>query len=200
MMTRRRDHKHNHQTGDNQHDGDQAGQGDAAPAGWELATDDPVLALKVAVEADEEDDDADSQEGGAEGFAQVAEAGGGMGIECCGSGVQELVEEGGGAVFARGGDGVGLLVQHGLDVGVDFWGEACAHQGAQGEGSGGLVSAVEGVGVVVLVSFSLLLLGFCKAGVQAEKLCDGDADAGECEGGAEPGEKGTFQGEVVSCD
>jgi len=115
-MTRRRHHKHNHQTRDNQHHGDQTGQRDAASASWELAADDPVLALKVPVEADEEDDDADTQEGGAERLAQVAEAGGGVGVECCGFGLEELVEEGGGAVFAGIRDGVGLLVEHGLDV------------------------------------------------------------------------------------
>jgi hypothetical protein len=56
------------------------------------------------------------------------------------------------------------------------------------------------VGVLVPLSLLLLLLAICEAGVQAEELRYGDADAGECEGGAEPGEKGAFEGEVVSRD
>lgn len=74
MISRGHKHQHDDQTGHDQHHGNQPRQGDAAPARRKLAPDDPVLAFKISMEADEQDDDADAQKGGSEGFAQVSKS------------------------------------------------------------------------------------------------------------------------------
>ncbi|OJD09429.1 hypothetical protein ACJ73_10323, partial [Blastomyces percursus] len=48
--------------------------GNAAPARGELAADNPVLALEVSVEADQEDHNGYAEEGGAERLAEAAQA------------------------------------------------------------------------------------------------------------------------------
>lgn len=69
------------QTSHDQRRRNQGNERHAAPRGRELAADDPVLALKVAMEADEEDDDGDAEEGGAERLADLAQLGAGVGGE-----------------------------------------------------------------------------------------------------------------------
>ncbi|KAI9856492.1 MAG: hypothetical protein M1830_006403, partial [Pleopsidium flavum] len=64
------------QTNHNQRGRDQRHKRHTAPTSREFAADDPMLAFEIAVEADEEDDDGDAEESGAEGFADLAEAGG----------------------------------------------------------------------------------------------------------------------------
>jgi len=71
----RRNRQHDDQTHDDQPAGHCSHNQDAASRRRELASDNVVLALEEAVEADEEDEDGDGDEGGAERLAGVAEAG-----------------------------------------------------------------------------------------------------------------------------
>jgi hypothetical protein len=70
-----RNRQHDGQTRDNQPAGHRSHNQDAASRRRELTSDNVVLALEEAVEADEEDKDGDGNEGGAERLADVAEAG-----------------------------------------------------------------------------------------------------------------------------
>jgi hypothetical protein len=71
----RRNRQHDDQTRDNQPAGHRRHNQDAASRRRELASDNVVLALEEAVEADEEDEDGDGDEGGAERLANLTEAG-----------------------------------------------------------------------------------------------------------------------------
>lgn len=89
-----------------------------------------MLALEVPVEADEEDHDADAYKGRAERFAQMSQFGRGVGIKFCGA--EELVQKRRGRVVGGIVNGVFLALEDGLDVRVNLWREAGAHEGAQG--------------------------------------------------------------------
>lgn len=65
----------NNQASDNQGAGNGTDDDDTAPAGGEFASDYIVLALKVAVEAQQQDQNGNAEEGCAEGFANLAQAG-----------------------------------------------------------------------------------------------------------------------------
>lgn len=75
----RRNGQYNRQRRNDQCRRDKRRQCNASSTGWELATDNPVLTLKVSVEANYEDEDGDADERGAERFADTAKAGGGRG-------------------------------------------------------------------------------------------------------------------------
>jgi hypothetical protein len=120
VISRRRHHQHHHQARHNKRYGNQSHQRHTPPTSRELATNNPMLALKVPVETDKENHDADPQEGCAERFPQVAQPGCGIGVVGCGA--EEVVEEGGGLVFRGAVDGVLLLLEGCLDMLVDIWG------------------------------------------------------------------------------
>lgn len=180
-----------------------------------------MLALKVSLEADEEDHDADGEKGRAQRFADVSEPGGGGGfgggvgvgaaVGVGGGGADEVVEEGDcvRVVVRAGGDLAAalllllLFLEDCLDVGVDLGREAwCARQ-ERAEGKYIFRSISVAISLVRhsrIEEYSPPLLWICQTRVQPEELGDGDADAGECERGAEPGEKGAFEREVVARD
>ena len=74
FKTRVADSNHNHQTRHNQRGAQRGHENDTAATGGEFAANDIVLALKVSVEAKEEDQNRDAEKGRTEGFADLAEA------------------------------------------------------------------------------------------------------------------------------
>lgn len=71
----RRHGQNNRKSRNNQRKRHRRRQSHTAPTSRELAPDDPILALEVAVEAHNQNQNGDADEGGAERFADAAEAG-----------------------------------------------------------------------------------------------------------------------------
>ena len=66
-------YQHNHETDHHEQKRNQGNQRNAAPAGRELAADDPVLALEIPMEPHEEDHDTDAHERRTNRLAEAAE-------------------------------------------------------------------------------------------------------------------------------